>query len=49
MFDESLLVMSKIVAMCIFFPVYLGFVVYAFWRPNREKFDQYSQIPFQDD
>lgn len=43
-----MLVTSKIVAMCIFFPIYLGALVYAFWRPNGQKFDAYAQIPFQD-
>lgn len=49
MFDESLVVTTKIVAMCIFFPIYMGAVVYAFWRPNRARFEGYAQIPLQDD
>lgn len=49
MFDESLITLSKIVSLCIFFPIYLGALAYVFWKPNKPKFDSYAQIPFQDD
>lgn len=49
MFDESLITLSKIVSLAIFVPIYTGAVVYAFWKPNKAKFDHYATIPFQED
>ena len=49
MFDLDLIALSKIVALMIFFPIYLGFLGYAFWRPNKEKLQAHALIPFREE
>ena len=41
---------SKIVALLIFFPTFLGIVWYAFFnRARSQRLESYKYIPFQDD
>ena len=40
---------SKIVSMAIFFPIYLGFLAYVFYKPNKAKLEAHGQIPLLDD
>jgi cbb3-type cytochrome oxidase subunit 3 len=49
MFDETIVMASKIVALLIFFPIYLGAVVYAYRGANRELMERHGRIPFQDE
>ena len=49
MFDETLIMSSKVVSLFIFFPIFLGAVVYAYWGPNKAAMEAYGRIPFQDD
>lgn len=48
MFDESLIMVSKIISLGIFFPIYIGALIYACWGPNREAMDAHARIPFED-
>ena len=49
MFDQDLVAWSKIVSMLIFMPIYLGFLGYVFWKPNKDKLEAHGQIPLKDD
>jgi cbb3-type cytochrome oxidase subunit 3 len=45
----DLIAWSKIAAMAIFLPLYLGFLAYVFWKPNRARLEALARIPLQDD
>lgn len=49
MFDETLITASKLTSLLIFFPIFVGAVIYAYWGPNKAKMEAYGQIPFQED
>jgi cbb3-type cytochrome oxidase subunit 3 len=48
-FELSLIAWSKIVALAIFFPIYLGALAYVFFGPDRATFERYARIPMHDD
>lgn len=48
-FAIDTVVLSKIVSMSIFVPIYVGALVYAFWKPNRQRFEAYAALPLRDD
>jgi cbb3-type cytochrome oxidase subunit 3 len=48
-FELSLIAWSKIVALAIFFPIYLGALAYVFFGPDKATFARYASIPLQDD
>ena len=48
MFDENLVMVSKLISLALFFPIYMGALVYAFWGPNRALMDANARIPFED-
>ena len=39
---DTLVMASKLAALGIFLPLYVGFLVYAYWGPNREKLQAYA-------
>ncbi len=43
------LVASKLAALAIFVPIYLGALAYALWPANREAFAAYAAIPVEAD
>jgi cbb3-type cytochrome oxidase subunit 3 len=49
MTHTELIAASKIISMLIFLPTFLGFTIYAYWRPNKEKLQAHASIPFLDD
>lgn len=49
MIDEHLVMICKVISLCIFFPVYVGAIAYAYWKPNREKLEAHGLIPFLED
>ena len=48
-FSIDSIVASKLVALAIFFPVYLGALVYAMRGANQARFTAYAAIPLHDD
>jgi cbb3-type cytochrome oxidase subunit 3 len=46
MFDELLITACKLTSLLIFFPIFVGAVVYAYWGPNKAKMEAYGRIPF---
>lgn len=49
MFHLDNVSLSKIVSMAIFLPIYVGFVAYVFYKPNKAKLEAQAQIPLLDD
>lgn len=49
MFDEALIASSKMISLLIFFPIFVGAVVYAYWGPNQAAFEAHARIPFDDE
>ncbi|MEB3330656.1 MAG: cbb3-type cytochrome c oxidase subunit 3 [Candidatus Sericytochromatia bacterium] len=48
MFELSLVALSKIIALVIFFPIYLGALAYVLVGPDRATFERYARIPLED-
>lgn len=48
MFDEALIASSKMISLLIFFPIFAGAVVYAYWPGNRAALDAQARIPFDE-
>jgi cytochrome c oxidase cbb3-type subunit 4 len=46
---DELIVATKIIALLMFMPIFVGVTVWAYWPANKAKFEQYAQIPLQDD
>lgn len=49
MSQDDLMMYSKIVSLLIFFPMFVGITFWAYRPKNKAMFDQYAQIPLQDD
>lgn len=49
MFDQHLIILTQILSLVICLPVYAGFLLYAYWGPNKEKIESFSLIPFEDE
>jgi cbb3-type cytochrome oxidase subunit 3 len=49
MFHLDSIALSKIASMAIFCPIYLGFVAYVFYKPNKAQLEAQAMIPMQDD
>lgn len=47
-FAVDTVVLSKLVSLSIFFPIYVGAVAYVCWRPNRDRFTAYAKLPLDD-
>ncbi|MDB5100319.1 MAG: hypothetical protein JWM80_4740 [Cyanobacteria bacterium RYN_339] len=48
-FDVDLIVWSKLVSLAIFAPIYVGALVYACWKPNRQRFERLAELPLLED
>jgi hypothetical protein len=48
-FDVDLIVWSKLVSLLIFAPIYAGALVYAYWKPNQERFKRLEELPLLED
>lgn len=48
MFD-TLVMISKIVSLFIFVPIFIGAAVWAYSAKNREKLESYAYLPLQED
>jgi cbb3-type cytochrome oxidase subunit 3 len=49
MFDTHLIMICKIISTLIFSSVFVGFLVYAYWKPNREYVESLRYLPFEDE
>ncbi|HEY9721516.1 MAG TPA: cbb3-type cytochrome c oxidase subunit 3 [Oscillatoriaceae cyanobacterium] len=49
MFDQHLIYLSQVISLVICLPVYFGFLIYAYWRPNKERIEALALIPFEDE
>lgn len=49
MYDETLITASKLISLLIFFPIFVGAVVYAYWGPNKAAMEAYGRIPLDDE
>jgi cytochrome c oxidase cbb3-type subunit 4 len=47
--NDELVIYTKIIALLMFMPIFIGVAVWAYWPANKAKFDQYAQIPLQED
>lgn len=45
----SLVAACKIAALALFVPLYLGALGYAYWKPNKARFEAYARIPLSED
>jgi cbb3-type cytochrome oxidase subunit 3 len=48
-FDVDLIGWSKLVSLAIFAPIYVGACIYAYWKPNRARFERLSELPLLED
>jgi cbb3-type cytochrome oxidase subunit 3 len=48
-FSIDTLVLSKLVSIAIFLPIYIGALIYAFWGPNKQRFDDYAALALRED
>lgn len=48
-FDANVIVLSKLISLAIFVPVYIGAIIYAFWKPNQASFDRMASLPLLED
>lgn len=49
MSTDTMIALSKIISLLIFFPIFLGAVYYAYNRKNKEKLESYAYLPLQED
>jgi len=49
LFDADLIVLSKIISLLIFVPIFVGACIYAYWKPNRARFERLSELPLLED
>jgi cbb3-type cytochrome oxidase subunit 3 len=49
MSHDELIVASKVVALLMFMPIFIGTTIWAYWPSNKARFDAYARIPLQDD
>lgn len=45
----DVLSVSKMFALLTFFPLFVGILVWTYWRGNRERLESYRLIPLEDD
>jgi cbb3-type cytochrome oxidase subunit 3 len=48
-FTVDLVVATKVASLAIFLPIYVGALVYAFWKPNQPRFERYARLALHDD
>lgn len=49
MTTDTMIMLSKIISLLLFFPVFIGAVFYAYNRKNKEKLESYAYLPLQED
>lgn len=45
----DLIAISKMVALLMFFPLFVGIVCWAYWPSNKATFDALAAVPLRDD
>jgi hypothetical protein len=47
--QNSLALWAQILSVSICLPIYAGFLIYAYWGPNKARLQSLASIPFQDE